>query len=206
MSRLLSAKRAAAGPAGVAPAAALAVALAASLLLLAGCGSPPRTTRLTVDDFREVAAAMAESLARSDALAERDAESEPWFVSIDRVRNLTSDVIPLEEQWAVMAMLRSSLPMQALWRDKKVAFVIPPEQVRRLERELPGEPVTDALREGRRATHTLAATFRSITRGGAETRTDYYYLEFDLFRLGDPLPRWTDRFELKRRAIGRIWD
>ena len=173
---------------------------------VAGCASPPRSSRLSVEDLREVSRAMAESLAQSDAIAERSPASEPWFVSIDKVRNLSSDVIPVAEQWAVMAMLRSSLPMQELWRGKRVAFVIPPEKVRSLEAELPGEPVTDALREGRRATHTLAATFRSITRGNRERQSDFYYLEFDLFRLGDPQPVWSDRFELKRQAVGQLYD
>lgn len=184
----------------------IAIGLVACVLLVAGCASPPRTSRLTVEDFQEVSRAMAESLAQSEAIAERSSSSEPWFVSIDKVRNLSSDVIPVAEQWAVMAMLRSSLPMRELWRDKRVAFVIPPEKVRELEAELPGEPVTDALREGRRATHTLAATFRSITRGDRQRQSDFYYLEFALFRLGQPRPVWTDRFEIKREAVGQLWD
>lgn len=174
--------------------------------LAGGCASAPQTSRLRVADLREVSRAMAKSLMHSDAMADRSPESQPWFVSIDKVRNLSSDVIPVAEQWAVMAMLRSSLPMQDLWRNQRVALVIPPEKVRSLEAELPGEPVTDALREGRRATHTLAATFRSITRGDRERQSDYYYLEFDLFRLGDPQPVWSDRFELKREAVGQLYD
>lgn len=183
-----------------------AVGLLACVLLASGCASPPRTSRLTVGDLREVSRSMARSLARSEAIADRTPDSEPWFVSIDKVRNLSSDVIPVAEQWAAMAMLRSSLPMRELGRDKRVAFVIPPEKVRSLEAELPGEPVTDALRKGRRATHTLAATFRSITRGDRERQSDFYYLEFALFRLGQPQPVWSDRFELKREAVGQLYD
>lgn len=190
------------------PAAAVRVVAAAATLLcvVVSCAEPPRTARLGVEDLREVSAAMARSLSHSEALSGRTPESEPWFVSIDRVRNLSNDVMPLEEQWAVMSMLRSSLPMRSLWRDERVAFVIPPEKVRSLEGELPGEPVVGELRAGRRATHTLAATFRSITRGDRRGESDLYYLEFELVRLGDPTPVWTDRFELKRRAVGELWD
>ncbi|MFW6337183.1 MAG: hypothetical protein ACOC3G_08645, partial [Phycisphaeraceae bacterium] len=59
--------------------------LLACVLLVAGCASPARTSRLTVEDLREVSRAMAESLVQSDAIGERSPESEPWFVSIDKV-------------------------------------------------------------------------------------------------------------------------
>lgn len=183
------------------------------MLLLAGlllaCASPSRSTRMTVDDFQAMAGAMAESLLHSDALAARGPGSPPWVVSMEKVRNLTSDVMTDSEQWMIMARLRATTPLRALWDEKNVRFVLPPEAATRLNDEL---VESGTLAEGdpqparRTPTHMLTATFRSVTRATAEARTDLYYCEFQLLDLNTGEPIWSDRFEFKRQALGHVWD
>jgi hypothetical protein len=181
------------------------------MLVPAGCassrpGDPRHSTRLTVEDIEAMAAAMADSLARSDALAARTPDSERWVISIDKVLNLSSDVMTESEQWAIIAKVRGSLPIQALARQKNVVFVMPPERVEALKDELADETFTQPIGSERHPTHTMTATFRSVTRADAEHRTELYYCEFELLDLGGGPPVWADRFEYKRQARGHIWD
>jgi len=171
---------------------------------LGGCATPPRSSRLTVEDFQEVAAAMAQSLRQSEAINDRTLTSDPWMISIDKIQNLTNDIIPISEQWAVMGMLRSSFQMTELWDLHRVAFVIPPEKAQRLRNELQNDPIQ--LSNDRQVTHTLIATFRSITRATEDHRSDYYYLEFELLPIEGGQPVWIDRFEIKRQAFGSLLD
>ena len=174
-------------------------------VLVGACESPPRSTRLTIDDFQQMADAMARSLTRSEALARRGPDSAPWIVSMTRLRNLSSDVMTEAEQWAIMTDLRDTTPLQQLWHRKQVRFVLPPERARALR---DSDAFADsATRPGRRApTHTLTATLRSVTRATAEARTDLYACEFELLALATGEPVWQDRFEIKRAALGHAWD
>lgn len=179
--------------------------LVLSAALLVACQEPPRTTRLTVDDFQEMAGAMAESLMRSDALAQRGPESEPWIVSMERVRNLSSDVMTQSEQWMIMARLRASTPLAQLWDHKNVRFVLPPERAQQLRDSdaLAFEEITPTRTS---PTHTLTATIRSVTRATAQARTDLYYCEFEMLDLTTGEPVWNDRFEVRREALGHVWN
>lgn len=171
-----------------------------------GCATPPRTTRMTVDDFEAISREMAASLAASPALSNRTPASAPWVISINKVENLSSDVMTDSEQWAIIAKIRGTLPIEALWDQKNVRFVIPAPQ----QQKLPAAGVhTDQdARFGshRRPTHQMAATFRSITRADAQHRTELYYCEFQILDLISGEPIWSDRFEFKRAAKGHIWD
>ncbi|MFW6060514.1 MAG: hypothetical protein ACODAQ_10040 [Phycisphaeraceae bacterium] len=178
-------------------------------VVLAGCQNPPRSTRMTVDDFQEMASVMAQSLVHSEALAQRGPGSPPWVVSMEKVRNLTSDVMTDAEQWMVMARLRGSTPLRALWDSKNMRFVLPPEASARLRDRLDETGTLggdDPSPQRSAPTHTLTATFRSVTRASAEARTDLYYCEFQMLELATGEPVWSDRFEFKRQALGHIWD
>ncbi len=133
-------------------------------MMLQGCHEPPRTTRMQIVDFDEMAEAMAQSLMRSDALAERGPNSPLWVVSMAKVRNLTSDIMTDSEQWMIMAKLRDTTSFKTLWDQKNVRFVLPPEQAERL-RDVEAPAYTDAAPQRQKPTHTLTATFRSVTRG-----------------------------------------
>jgi len=180
-------------------------------LLLLSCSTPARSTRMTVDDIEAMGAAMAQSLAASDALRGRDADAPRWTVSIDKVLNLSSDVMTEAEQWAIMARLRGTLPVARMAKQHNLHFVLPPEKIEMLRDNFRGQPDAPELGEGLAAdrpgvTHTLAATFRSVTRATGDRRSELYYCAFELFDLRAGVPVWTDRFEYKRAARGKIWD
>ncbi len=171
--------------------------------LVAGCASPPRTTRITVADFNAMAAEMSQSLLQSEALAQRGPTSKPWVITVDKVTNLSDDVMTASEQWAVMQRIAGSLPVQAMRKQKQVSFVLPRGRSDALleagETELPGN-----IR--RTPTHMLHATFRSAARAQANRRSDLYFCVFELFDVAGGEPVWTDRFEYKRQARGEVWD
>lgn len=179
-------------------------ALALSIAGLAvACAGPPRTTRIAVEDYQAMAVQMAESLAQSDALAERNAESEPWVVSVTKLTNLTSDVMSESEQWSIIEQIRTSLAMSGLWDRKHVKLVLPPER-RAAVRAAAGLP--DTLDNQPAVTHTMTATFRSATRADLNDRTELYFAEFEMIDLRDGRPTWTDTFEYKRVARGNLRD
>ena len=175
-------------------------------LCVAGCAGPQRTTRMTADDLDSMSHELAASLAASDALAGRNSDSPLWVISISKVQNLSSDVMTVAEQWSVMAKLRGSLPIQALWDQKNVRFVIPADRLEALEARGNLDEVTGRLGSHRRPTHQMTATFRSITRADAGYRSDLYYCEFNLIDLAAGEPVWSDRFEYKRAAAGHVLD
>lgn len=173
-----------------------------------GCASTPRSSRLQVEDFQEIAGAMSASLSRE--FAQRGPSDEPWVVSIQRVTNLSGDVLTVGEQWYPMGKLVSSRSMQELWDAHRVMVVIPAERQRLLLTRSPGEfdERFGGVQGGERTrpTHVLNATLRSVTRGGFEARTDLYVAEFEMTELASGTPVWNDRFELKRQALGAVWD
>lgn len=173
---------------------------------VAGCAAPQQTTRMTAGDLDTMSHELAASLAASDALAGRNSDSPLWVVSISKVQNLSSDVMTPAEQWSVMARLRGSLPIQALWDQKNVRFVIPAERLDALRARGDFDEVAGQWGSQRRPTHQMTATFRSITRADAKHRSDLYYCEFNLIDLTTGEPVWSDRFEYKRAASGHVLD
>lgn len=173
---------------------------------LTGCAAPARSSRLQVQDFQDMAAAMALSLTQSPALAARSADSPAWVVSIDKVRNLSSDVMTEAEQWAVMADLRSSASMGTLRQQKNIRFVLPPERVQKMRLDPDAYEFDRSFSSERQPTHVMTATFRSVTRADADRRTDLYYCEFQILEFATGQPVWADRFEFKRQARGKLWD
>lgn len=171
---------------------------------LGGCATGSvRSTRLAAEDFADVAAAVAAQLAASEALRDRSPDDEPWIIAIDRVENLSSDVIAVSEQWWLMARLRASLPIQTLSRQRAIRFVIPAEHLARLRER---DPELAEAASDRAATHRMGAVFRSVTRFGQGGRTDLYRVDFDLVDLSDGALEWSGSYEFKRLAFGRGWD
>ena len=166
------------------------------------CSSPPQTTRMTADDLEVISRELASGVAVSQAVIERTPDSPLWIVSIDKVQNLSSDVMTESEQWSVVQRLRGTLPVQALWKQKNIRFVIPPERRQALE------TIDEFERYGaqRKPTHQMTVTFRSLTRADEANRTELYYCEFELFELTSSQLIWSDKFEYKRAAAGHLWD
>ena len=180
--------------------------LSRGLVACTSSSDRPQTTRMTAGDFVEMAGQMAQSLIHSDAVGERRPDSPRWVVSIDKVQNLSSDVMTEPEQWAIMARLRGAMPIQSLWDLKNVRFVIPPQRVVALRHHPDAVEFGASFGSRRQPTHMMTATFRSITRAQATRRIDLYYCEFEILDLDTGQTVWTDRFEYKRAARGHIWD
>ncbi len=179
------------------------------LLVLTACTSTPTSTRLTQDDLDVTVNEMAASLSGSDFLAERTTDSPQIVIVTNKVQNLTDDIIPVAEQWMLVARVQSTLPIRAMSDQKNIKFVLPPERVAEMRlRGFEGE-----MPAGLEPTHLMSATFMSSRRAGRRdkakittTRTNYYYLEYSITGLDDRQVIWTDAFEFKREAFGKIID
>lgn len=184
------------------------LAIAAVLLGVAAagvaCASTQKTTRLTTDDVKELAEQMAASLARSDLLKERSPSSDRIVVAMDKVENLSSDVVPVSEQWYLMERIRASSPIDALRAQRNVVFVIPAAQLRQLKDRVGAEAALAGA--GRDPTHAMRDVLRSVTRTSGVDRTDLYSLETRLIDLGSGDVVWSDSFEIKRAAVGKQYD
>lgn len=173
-----------------------------------GC-STAQSTRLTASDFDLTIEKMVQSLAASDFLKNRGPDSPQAWVVINKVENLTSDIIPVPEQWMLVARLQSAVPVKQLADTKNVRFQITPERHAMLRQA----GYTDELITPPIVTHTLEAVFMSAPRaarngqGGQLTaRSDFYYLEYSLLELESREVVWTDTFEIKREAKGLAID
>lgn len=170
---------------------------------LGGCAAPPRTTAITVGDIQEVASEMAAKLAASDFLKDRGPDSPRMVIAIQKVENLTMDLIPESDRWYLMDKVRSSFSLQELSKQRNIAFVIPAEKLRAAREK--GTLEGDFAAE-RAPTHEMTATFRSVTRAAALNRTDLYLCEYRITDLATGALDWSDAFEFKRAALGRAYD
>ena len=185
--------------------------LALSVLVAAsGCtASGARSTRLTDRDLDEVVQAMRSSLAASDFFGQRDEHVAPAVIVLDRVENLTGDLLTRPERWMLVARVQGALPIRELAAKKNIAFQITPERHAMLRKAgFAGE--LDAAPE---ATHLMTATFRSARRAGRDTQTgltdrraDYYYFEYRITEVRPRRLAWTYSFEIKREAVGLAID
>jgi len=190
----------------------LAILLAWIVLCAGGCaGGRHQSTRLTDADLNEVVGQMSASLTRSDFLDGRDRESLRAVIVINRVENLTSDVLTSAEQWMLVARVSAALPIQTLLQRKNVVFQIAPERHALLEAQGfdgdAGDPAPPAT-----PTHTLWATFRSTTRSArrrgkpTDERNETYYLEYRITQIASRQTVWIDSFTIKREAVGLAID
>lgn len=173
---------------------------------LTGCSSAPKSSRMTAADMTDMAQAMASSLAQSETVRQRTPQSPRWVIAIQKVENLTQDVMTESEQWGVMARLQGSLPITALYDQRNIRFVIPAERTRAIRQQPDLKGYEQAFGGERAPTHVMTATFRSATRADARNRSDYYYCDFVMQELASGQTVWNDRFEYKRIAKGHVWD
>jgi hypothetical protein len=175
------------------------------LALLAGCQTT-QTSVMTADDISDTTAEMAASLKQSAFLRGRTPDSPKAVVLISKVENLTSDIIPVPEQWMIMAQIQGSMPLGSLRESQNVVFVLPPERIAAARRV----GYQEEFGGGERPTHLLSATFRSNTRfqrdgdGYVKSRVDLYLLGFELTEFGSRDIVWSDSFDFKREAVGDI--
>jgi hypothetical protein len=187
--------------------------LAASLAPIAGgCASTARarTTRLASADLDQAVLEMRDKLASSRFLADRGPDSPESRLVLRRVENLSTDRIPIAEQWSLASRVISHPGMQQLLRARNVVVQLPPEKVAILERaglEFP------ALASEDRPTHVMRATIASGTRAGslsggpdADIRKEYYLVTFVIEDLQGRDILWQADVDLAREAGGSIVD
>lgn len=179
--------------------------LLASLLaaLVAACAAPPRTTRLKVEDFEDVAIEMAASLQRSPILAHRSPDSPQMIIAVSKVENLSSDILSDGEKWYLMDRVIDSRAIEALRESDNIRFVIPAEKLRLLNRTLDPDEQAGA---DRNPTHTMTARLLSLVRTAGADRTDLYDCQFTLTALPSGEIVWTDNFAIKRIARGKAYN
>jgi len=178
--------------------------------LAGGCASTPRTTRIQYHDFQATTEEMKASLAASDFLAGRTPRSPPAAIVIRKVENLTTDIIPIGQQWMWMAKVADSLPIRAMEREKNIVMVVEPERFESIRKMgfaglLEAPTITP--------THALMATFYSAERAPAviagkptKRRANYYYLQYQLTDIQTREVVWSDAFEFQREAKGTVID
>ena len=185
---------------------------AALLILLAfpACASGPahmqgESSTIAFEDITDTAKEMAEKLASSDFLRDRTAASPPVTITLSKVVNYTSDVIRDSERWYLMYRVLDSLPLRELRTSKNIKVVIPRERLEDL-RLAAGDPNLPPLGEQRDPTHVMDATFRSVTYQSGKARTDAYYCQYRITDIRSGEVAWSDGFEFKRSALGRLID
>ncbi|MBX3360552.1 MAG: hypothetical protein KF705_03800 [Phycisphaeraceae bacterium] len=170
-----------------------------------GCATmQQRSTRLTTEDVKEMAVQLAASMAASDFLRDRNPQSLRMVVAFDRVENLSSDVVPLSEQWYLMERVRASTPLASLGAQRNIGFVIPVEHLNQLRDRVGAEAALAGA--GRTPTHAMRGVLRSVTRAAGVHRTDLYSFETRVIDLETGRIEWSDSFELKRAAVGLAYD
>lgn len=181
---------------------ALLAASACALSTLGGCAAK-QTTRIRVVDLEETTTVIADKLRASDFLAERSPASPQMVIAIQKVENLTTDLLPESDRWWMMQRVRASQPILALSRDRNIRFVIPAEHLREgMDR---GNFDAD-FAANRSPTHEMTATFLSATRSAGKDRTDAYMCEYRVTDLSSGSLVWTEVFEFKRAAFGKGYD
>ncbi|MBS0195966.1 MAG: hypothetical protein JSR77_04335 [Planctomycetes bacterium] len=168
-----------------------------------GACAGPQTTSLRADDLSVTANDMAEKLKESDVMRGRGPTSPPMVIAINKVENLTTDLIPASEQWYMIAKVRDSLPIVAMRGQMQVYFVIPAEHLR--EGQERGNLPADFAGQ-RNPTHELTATFRSARRAKGVDQTDAYECEYRLTNIATGELEWADAFGFKRFAAGKSYD
>ncbi len=182
--------------------------LAVAMGVAVGCTAAPKSTRLTADDFAVTEAKMRDDLAQSDFLRERSPDSPPMIIVVDRVENLTSDVIPLAEQWMAVYRVIDALPIRELRETKNIRIILPRQRYEMLA----DKGLALAPDGGLKATHLMYAEFRSSSRATrsegqlTDRRMEHYLLTY---RITDTVGReigWASNFEFRRIARGDVID
>jgi len=162
---------------------------------------------MTTEDYEhiaiEIAGKLKAKLVSSEEFAQRTPDSPPMVVSINKVLNLTSDIMSEGTKWYLMAKVKNSLPFAMLAREKNIQFVISADHLRLARRR---GTVEEGFAIERDPTHVMTATFTSVTRAVGEDRTDLYYCEYSITELRTGALVWVDKVEFKRTAHGRAWD
>lgn len=180
-----------------------------------GCASNQgmRSTRLTANDFVVTEDKITADLHASDFLNQRTSESRPMVIVVQKVENLTSDIMTEAEQWMAVRRVIDSLPIQELRSTKNIRLVIPRERHNQLHaREYARLPDVDAELK---PTHLMTARFQSAVRAAravksehslTDARSEYYYFAYTITDLVGREIGWASSFEFSREGRGLLID
>ncbi|GIK19560.1 MAG: hypothetical protein DYG93_02510 [Leptolyngbya sp. PLA2] len=194
------------------PARLLSLCIAAACVMSACTASGPskQTTRLRHSDLALAGAEMREQLATATFLEGRTPESPPIRIVIRRLENLSSDRVPIAEQWAMVSGLIADRGVQQAARERGVVFQLPPEKASLLRET--GVEYPDLLPE-HYPTHVLRASIRSLVRGGAvrgsgpaDVRKDVYLISYEVEEIDSREVVWQADVEFAREAKGLLVD
>lgn len=172
-------------------------------LALGGCQAPPRTTRLHTRDFQDISTEIAFSLQSSSFIQDRTPDSPSMTIAIEKIDNLTTDILSEGEKWFLMDRVMNSDAMTALRRERNIRFVIPAE---RLDALIDSRVWAGPIAQGRAPTHVMHAVLRSVTRAAGPDRTDLYSARYSITALNSGETVWTGDYLLKRAASGRAYN
>lgn len=187
-------------------AAILAVGTGSCAQILAGCAAPPKSSRLTSDDFTEMAVELAAKLSQSDFLRDRTPDSRAMVIALNSVENLSTDLLSEGERWYLMDRTIDSRAFEVLGHERNIRFVIPAEKLDLLRGRLESEGRAAPIASDRTPTHAMTVKLRSITRTAGRDRTDLYDCQATITDLADGAIVWTDSFAIKRIAAGRSYN
>jgi len=187
-----------------------ALAIAALSLTACAAGRGTVSTRLTLGDYNHAVAEITHQLVASDFIRQRTADSPPITIEINKVTNLTTDIIAPGEQWMLMARVRGALAQSPAIRQKNITFNITPERHDTL-REAGFEGDLGPTTPG---THLMTATFRSFDprtavnaeQGFVDLRKDPYSLTYQITDLQTRRVVWHGAVEFARQASGLVID
>jgi len=173
------------------------------LVLAAGCSAPrAQTTFLDDVDLVDMTDRMASSFSADEVIGERTPGSDPWVVSIDRVRNFTNQIMPAGEKWLYVARLRTLLARSPVTAQRNITWVVEPERWPATSAALEPGPAGPRLRP----THLLAGEFSTLTVTSGAGRSDTYVCAFALTEIDTGRLVWTDAWEMKRATRGVSYD
>lgn len=178
-------------------------AAAASVLVQGGCQTATKTTQLQTRDFQDISTEIAASLQSSEFIRERTPESPPMTIAIQKIDNLTTDILSEGEKWFLMDRVMNSDVMSTLRRQRNIRFVVPAE---RLDGFAERQQWAGPIAPDRRPTHVMTATMRSVTRAQGFDRTDLYSAQYSITRVETGETAWRGEYLLKRAATGRSYN
>ncbi|MBL8747044.1 MAG: hypothetical protein JNK58_11905, partial [Phycisphaerae bacterium] len=170
---------------------------AVNLSILSACGKPIQSTRLQTRDFQDISSEIAGSLRSSAFLRDRTPGSPPIFIAIQKIDNLTTDLLSEGEKWFLMDRVMNSETMAALRKERNIRFLIPMDALDNLN------TWAGPIASDRAPTHTMTAVLRSVTRSAGQDRTDLYSAHYAITALDTGESVWTGEYLLKRTAAGR---
>lgn len=176
-------------------------------LTLGGCASPLATARHTSlegDDLVAMTDDMAMKILGSQAVQEAIAREGKLRIVITPVENyMTAEILPAGQAYAFVARLRALLAVHApdkfTWIMNRDAYYYLRNS--ELEGIDPG-PNPDSIQPE----YALSARFDSITTEDPDRRASYYLCVYFLTNLDTRDVLWTDKYELRKKAVKGFLD